>query len=121
SFDWRVADAALAQGFLPQTISSDIHRYNVNGPVFDLVTTASKFLHLGLPLDEVIERVTSVPAQAIRQAGLGTLGVGAWGDATLREMEHGEFAFRDSQGQARTGTQRLKVKATIKSGRVYRA
>jgi dihydroorotase len=119
SFDWRVADAAVAQGFLPQTISSDVHRYNVNGPVFDLVTTASKFLHLGLPLHEVIARVTSVPAQVIRQAELGTLGVGAWGDATLLELEHGEFAFRDSQGQTRTGTQRLTVKAVIKNGQVY--
>lgn len=120
SFDWRVAESALAQGFLPQTISSDVHRYNVNGPVFDLVTTASKFLYLGLTLDEVIAKVTVVPANVIRQNEIGTLRVGAWGDATLLEWQRGEFAFHDSQGQTRMGTQRLTVNAVVKSGQVYR-
>jgi dihydroorotase len=115
-----VAETALAQGFLPQTISSDVHRYNVNGPVFDLVTTASKFLHLGLPLEDVIGRVTAVPASVICHGEIGTLRIGAWGDATLLELQRGEFEFRDSQGATRTGTRRLKVRATIKGGNVYR-
>jgi dihydroorotase len=121
SFDWRVAECALAQNFLPQTISSDVHRHNVNGPVYDLVTTASKFLVLGLPLDDVIAKVTSVPASVMRQNEIGTLRVGAWGDATLLELRGGEFEFQDSQRQTRIGRQRLIVTSVVKSGQVYRA
>ncbi|MBI3734560.1 MAG: amidohydrolase/deacetylase family metallohydrolase [Chloroflexi bacterium] len=121
SFDWRVAEAALAQGFWPQTISSDLHRYNVDGPVYDLATTASKFLQLGLPLDEVIARVTAAPARVIRQPDLGTLRVGACGDATLLELQSGEFALRDARGQARTGSQRLMPVGVVRAGQVYKA
>lgn len=119
SFDWRVAEAALAQGFTPQTISSDLHALNVNGPVYDLATTASKFLHLGLPLDDVIAKVTAVPAAAILKEDIGTLKVGAWGDATLLELQHGAFAFVDAYKQERTGSQRLVPVAVIKAGKRY--
>ena len=119
SFNWGVAETALAQGFLPQTISSDLHHYNVEGPVFDLATTATKFLHLGLSLDEVIARVTSVPAQAIAKDQIGTLQVGAWGDATLLALETGAFDLADSHSQVRSGRQRLRPVTVIKGGVVY--
>lgn len=121
SFDWRIAETALDQGFLPQTISSDLHYYNVNGPVYDLATTASKFLHLGLTVDEVIAKVTSVPAQAISPNEIGTLKVGTWGDATLLELERGTFELHDARGQLRTGSQRLVPIMTVKGGQIYRA
>jgi dihydroorotase len=57
SFNWGVARQALEQGLLPGTISSDIHTWNIAGPVYDLATTASKFLHLGVPLLEVLRRI----------------------------------------------------------------
>jgi len=119
SFHWNVVDAALEQGFLPRTISSDLHAYNVEGPVYDLATTASKFLHLGLSLEDVIAKVTSVPAEAIVNDEIGTLKVGAWGDATLLTLEQGAFALEDSKGQVRTGDQRLVPVTVIKGGRVY--
>lgn len=119
SFNWDIVETALAQGFTPQTISSDLHALNVNGPVYDLATTASKFLHLGLPLDDVIAKVTSIPAAAILKEDLGTLKVGAWGDATLLDVEHGAFAFFDSHRQQRTGTQRLVPVTVIKNGTRY--
>jgi dihydroorotase len=78
SFNWQVAEAAMAQDFPPTTISSDLHIYNVHGPVFDLATTVAKFLHLGLSLDDALARVTAVPARVISLAErLGTLAVGA--------------------------------------------
>src|SRR5712691_8714234 len=78
SFTWRVARAALAQGLAPGTISSDIHVWNVAGPVYDLATTASKLLHLGMSLPEVLHRVTTTPAACIGLARqLGTLSPGA--------------------------------------------
>ncbi len=120
SFSWQVAEAALAQNFAPQTISSDLHFYNVNAPVYDLATTASKFLHLGLSLDEVITKITSVPASVIAHDDLGTLRVGAHGDATLCRLERGEFALQDSLGQTRTGAQQLTPTTVVKGGRVYR-
>jgi dihydroorotase len=119
SFMWRVAEAALRQGFAPQTISSDLHVYNVNGPVYDLATTASKFLQLGLSLDEVIAKVTSVPARAIRKDDIGTLKVGAWGDATLLELQRGRFEFRDARDELRIGAQRLTPVTVVKSGKRY--
>src|SRR5262245_2758272 len=62
SFTWRVARRALAEGLAPGTISSDIHAWNIAGPAFDLATTASKLLHLGLSLADVVRRVTATPA-----------------------------------------------------------
>ena len=73
-FSFAVARRALDQGLLPLTISSDLHAYNVAGSVYDLVTTASKFLHLGLSLGDVLSRITAGPARAIGLPGhIGTL------------------------------------------------
>lgn len=120
SFDWQVVETALAQGFLPQTISSDLHIYNVHGPVHDLVTTVSKFLHLGLSLDEAIAKVTAIPAQVMGMAdAIGTLRVGAWGDAVVLALEEGTFALTDSAGVTRTGRQMLSPQAVIRQGRLY--
>ena len=88
SFTWRVARAALEQGLLPGTISSDVHVWNVAGPVYDLATTGSKLLHLGLSLPEVVQRVTATPAACIGQAGqLGTLALGAAADHRRGRLE----------------------------------
>ncbi|MEW5979000.1 MAG: amidohydrolase/deacetylase family metallohydrolase [Acidobacteriota bacterium] len=121
SFSWTVAETALEQGVQPQTISSDLHIYNVNGPVFDLATTAAKFLQLGLSLDDVLAKVTSIPAQAIRMSDqIGTLTVGAWGDAVVFEIQEGTFELFDSQGDKRIGRQRLWPRQVIRAGRPYR-
>jgi dihydroorotase len=120
SFNWQVVEAALAQGFPPTTISSDLHFYNVHGPVFDLATTVAKFVHLGLSLDDGLAGVTAVPARVIGMADrLGTLAVGAWGDAVVMDLEEGSFDFVDSHGQVRVGHQRLVPRVVIKGGRIY--
>src|SRR5581483_11834711 len=81
SFSYEIARAALAQGVQPHTISSDLHRYNVHGPVFDLATTVSKFLHLGFDLPEALRKVTTTPAQFLKmEREIGTLSVGACAD-----------------------------------------
>jgi len=119
SFTWRVARAALAQGLAPGTISSDIHVWNVAGPVYDLATTASKLLHLGMSLPEVLHRVTTTPAACIGLARqLGTLSPGAAGDVSLFRLVQGEWAFRDSSGAEETGGARLEPVAVIRAGRV---
>ncbi len=120
SFEWEICQRALAQGFPPTTISSDLHRYNIGGPVYDLVTTISKFLHLGLPLEEVMAMVTAVPARVVGMAGeIGTLAPGAAGDAVVLALRSGTFAFQDSRRVTRTGEQRLEPEVVIRAGRVY--
>ena len=122
SFDWNVVETAMGEGVLPETISSDLHIYNVNGPVYDLANVLTKFLHLGLSLDEVLKRVTSVPAQTVlMEDRIGTLRPGAWGDAVVFELREGTYNLADSGGQVRTGTRSLEPVTVVKAGRVYRA
>ena len=121
SFSWDIAERAIAQGVEPQTISSDLHSYNVNGPVYDLANVVTKFLHLGMRFDDAIAKVTSVPAEVILMPDkIGTLAVGAWGDAIVSELREGEFQLADPRGQVRTGTQKFVPVTVVKGGRVYR-
>ena len=121
SFSWDVAESALAAGVVPQTISSDLHTGNINGPVYDLVNIISKFLHLGMDLDTTLAKVTAVPAQVIGMENeIGTLAVGAWGDAVVLDQRQGQFQLTDSGGQTRTGQQFLEPMAVVKGGRIYR-
>lgn len=121
SFNWDIAEQALRQGVQPQTISSDLHTYNVNGPVYDLATTVSKFLHLGFSLDDALRKVTATPAEAIQMSGeIGTLRVGAWGDAVVFALEEGRVELMDSHGQVRIGRQRLVPTMVVRAGNVYR-
>ncbi len=118
SFTWAVAEAALADGFRPDTISSDLHRFNVASPVHDLATTLSKFLLLGLPLDDVIAMATTAPAAALsRERDLATLAVGAEADIALLRLEEGRFDLTDSAGTTREAPQRLVPVAVIRAGR----
>lgn len=119
SFDWSVAETALAQDFTPTTISSDLHHYNVNGPVFDLVTTVAKFLHLGMDIDAAFARVTTVPAAVAGLAGkAGTLRVGAFADAVILNPVEGPISLVDSRRVTRTGNLSLIPEVVIKDGRV---
>lgn len=117
SFAFAVARRALAQGFRPGTISSDLHVYNVDGPVFDLATTMSKFLHLGLALDEVVEMTTAAPAQVLgKAAALGTLQPGAAADVTLVDLSEGRFELTDAMGETVVATRRLLPIEVIRNG-----
>lgn len=117
SFSFEVARRALAQGFAPDVISSDLHTYSLPGPAFDLPTTMSKFLHLGMSLHDVIERTTVVPARALGMEGrTGTLAEGAEGDATLLRLEEGEFPLMDTLGIREVGRHLLRVAAVVRGG-----
>jgi dihydroorotase len=117
SFDWEVCQTALSQGFAPDTISSDLHTGNIDGPVFDLATTVTKFLHLGLSLQDSLSRVTAEPARVLGMSEIGTLAVGSLGDAVILELEEGSFVLTDSRGEQRTGSRRLVPKRVVKGGR----
>jgi dihydroorotase len=122
SFMFDVAERALKQGLLPGTISSDLHQFNIHGPVFDLATTLSKFLHLGLTLEQVVARVTTHPAKTFGFAGgLGTLREGAEADVAVFSLREGDYTFVDAMGHRRIGHRKLFPAVTIKSGRLYGA
>lgn len=118
SFAFGRAEAALADGFRPDTISTDLHRFNVPTPVTDLTTTMSKFLYLGLPLVDVIRMTTAAPASAIGHGGArGTLGPGVTADVTVLRRETGSFLLEDSYGATVTASERLASVATFVAGR----
>jgi dihydroorotase len=118
SFNFRVARALMDQGVLPDFISSDIHYYNWHGPVFDLVTTMDKFLHLGMSLPEVIRRTTALPAKFLQREGeLGTLSAGAAADITVLDLQEGDFALVDAEGRIEIGKRRLEPTHVFRSGR----
>ena len=116
SFGFDTAEIALAQGIMPDVISSDIHQLAVQGPMFDMPTTLSKFLHLGMSLPDVIERATSRPAAAMRRPDLGTITPGSAADIAIFRLEEGEYTFYDTQMMARQGTQRLVNTLTMVDG-----
>lgn len=120
SFSFDVAAKALSRGVVPHTISSDLHKYNVFGPVFDLATTASKFLYLGLSLDEVFAKITSIPARLLRIDGqLGTIRSGSIGDLTVFSLRQGDFRLEDTVGKVVTGKKLLEPLVVVKGGRVW--
>ncbi|HTM52190.1 MAG TPA: amidohydrolase/deacetylase family metallohydrolase [Bryobacteraceae bacterium] len=125
SFSWRVMEAAMKEGVLPGTISSDVHQFNVAGPVFDLATTLSKFLHLGMALDQVIERATINPARTFRFPNKpGTLQPGAEADVAVFQVLEGDFDLTESFAgtgapETRVAHRKLLPVATVKAGRLY--
>lgn len=119
SFKWEVAEAAIAQGLEPTTISTDLHTLNIHGPVYDMPTTMSKFLMLGLSLDQVIEKSTTTPAKVLRRADqLGTLKVGTVADIAVLERHEGRFVFTDAYEQNRVGRELLTAATTVRRGKI---
>jgi dihydroorotase len=119
-FSFGVAEKALQQNFLPDTISTDLSEGNINGPVFDLPTTISKFLAIGMDLDKAIDRVTARPAGVFDYGvPVGTLRQGSEADVSVFELKEGKFEFIDSDQQKRVGRQKLVNTATICRGELF--
>ena len=118
SFTFRVARAALAQGLAPTTISSDIHKHNHAGPVFDLPRTMSKLLHLGVPLDQVVAASTSRAAAQLAHVapGLGTLAIGGGADVSVLELQHGGFPLEDGEHVVEPAESRLVARHVLRDG-----
>jgi dihydroorotase len=117
SFAFKTARAMLANGFLPDTISSDVHALCINGPAFDQVTTMSKFLCLGMPLADVIAASTVNAAFALRRPELGSLKPGSVGDATILSIRDGRFDYVDVVGEHLTGERRISSDGVVIAGR----
>jgi dihydroorotase len=119
SFAYHVARSALAQGFPPDTISSDLHAHNVDGPVFDQATTLSKLLHLGMSLEDVIRAATSTPAAAVRCEGhIGALATGRDADISVFELREGSWPLPDAAGATETVERLLVPRMVVRAGHV---
>jgi dihydroorotase len=118
SFRWRVAVPMMKAGFLPDTISTDLHARSANAGVKDILNVMSKFLALGMTLDQVVTANTWNAARAIKQDHIGHLSVGAVADVAVLRMEKGQFGFTDSNSARLKGTQRLVGELTLRDGKV---
>lgn len=117
SFLWPVATRAMAQGFPPDTISTDLHSSSIMVQQSDMPNCISKMMLLGMTLSDAIRRSTVSPAKAIsRFPEIGTLGAGSIADIAVLELQKGVFAFKDSWGAKRLGTQRVECALTIRDG-----
>jgi len=118
SFSWGVAVPAIREGFLPDTISTDLHVGSMNTGMKDLLNVMSKFLALGLSLDDVIARVTWNSARVIRHEELGHLSVGAPADVAVLGVQTGRFGFIDSFGGRLRADKKLVCEMTLRNGKV---
>lgn len=98
SFSWATARQALAEGLVPDAISTDLHRYSIEFPVVDLPTTMSRFLALGLALGEVVAGATSRPAAILGRPDLGSLRIGGVADITVLRQDRQAVELPDSEG-----------------------
>jgi dihydroorotase len=118
SFWFRIAAPAIQQGFLPDTISTDLHKDSVMLPNATMINVMSKLLNLGATVEQVVERATANPAKAIRRPDLGSLREGAAADIAVIKLERGQFAFLDSGLGRLTADKRLRCALTVRAGRI---
>lgn len=118
AFVWRMAEPACEKfGFWPDTISTDLHHFNLRGPVIDLPTTMSKFLYLGMPVKDIVKASTLAPATAMRvEDRLGSIQPGKQADITLMRLERGSFPLTDVEGVVRDSPKRLFAVSVCKRG-----
>src|SRR3954469_24114008 len=118
SFLWRIAVPAIKEGFVPDSISTDLHIGSMNAGMKDMLNVMDKFLAMGLSMDDVIARATWNPAREIKQDGLGHLTVGAIADVTVLRRERGTFGLVDMNGARMDANERLICELTVKDGKV---
>jgi dihydroorotase len=118
SFAWRIAVPALQENFGPDSISTDLHVGSMNAGMKDMPNVMSKFLVMGIALDDVIRMSTWNPAKELKQDARGHLSVGADADVSVLRLEQGSFGYVDSFGGRLKGTQRLTCEMTMRDGKV---
>ena len=118
AFSWRQAVPSMQQGFKPNVISTDLHSESMNGGMKDLSNVMSKFLNLGMSLQDVILRTTWNPANVIKRPELGNLSVGSEADIAVFNVRKGDFGFVDIRRTKIKGTQKLETELTIRAGKI---
>ena len=117
SFSFKTTRAMLANGFYPDTISSDVHTLCIEGPAFDLVTTMSKFLCMGMELHDVIAASTMNAGMMLQRPEYGSLKSGSLGDATILTIKEGKFDYFDVEGEKLVGNRRIVSEGVVLKGK----
>jgi dihydroorotase len=118
SFVFRYAVPAIRQGWVPDSISTDLHVNSMNAGMKDMLNVMSKFLNMGMTVDDIIAKSTWAPARQIRREELGHLTVGAAADVAVLRLETGSLGFVDVYGARLRGNKRLTAELTLRDGRV---
>ncbi len=118
SFKWSLAIPFIKQGFKPDSLSTDLHVTSMNSSTKDMLNVASKFMAIGLSLQEVVADMTSHPAHEIKHDELGNLSVGSVADVAVLSLQKGRFGFVDMVNTRKDGTQKLVAELTIKDGKI---
>ena len=118
SFWWRLAAPALKQGFIPDSISTDLHIGSMNAGMKNMLNVMSKILSHGVSLQDVVNKSTWQPAQQIKRTELGHLSVGAVADVALIRMDEGTFGFLDVRKARAMGNRLLTAELTLKDGQI---
>jgi dihydroorotase len=118
SFWFRNAVPAVQQGFIPDSISTDLHESSMTGSALSMANVMSKFLSMGVPLEDVIRRSTLNPAREIHRQDLGTLSVGAPADVAVFQLLQGRFGYTDNGNARLDGIAKLIPMVTIRAGRI---
>ncbi len=118
AFHWKQAIPSVQQGFIADVISSDLHIGSMNGGMKDMANLLSKFLNMGLSLNDVIIRATWNPAKVIKRTELGNLSEGSPADVAVFTLRKGNFGFLDVKGTKMKGTQKLETELTIRDGQI---
>jgi dihydroorotase len=118
SFRYAAAMPMIKAGFLPDSISTDLHTSSMNSAMKDMLNVMGKFMAMGVPLVEVIRESTANPAREIKLESLGHLSVGATADVSVLRVEQGRFGFVDFLGGRLEGKERLQCELTVRDGKV---
>ena len=117
SFSWRVAEIALAEGFFPDFISTDLHARSVDGPAYGMPSVMSKFLHLGMAIEEVVRLSTNRPAETLGLSDeIGTLRPGKCADIAVLKITDGEFHMADCEDAEEIVHRKIEATHTIRAG-----
>ena len=117
-FWFNQAVPALEQGFWPNTFGTDLHRFSMNAGMKDMLNVMSKYLNMGMPLEDVLLRGSWNAAKAIRRQDLGHLSEGAVADIAILSLKKGKFGFVDARNNRITGDQKLEAEVTIRAGKI---
>jgi dihydroorotase len=119
SFSFDVARAMLAGGFPPDIISPDVHALCIDGPAWDNLETMSKFLNLGMEVNDIVRSVTKTPADLLKRPDLADLSAGSTGDATVVRIDEGRFPFVDVEGKQLIGERKFRLDSVVLDGRLW--
>jgi len=118
SFSFLQAIPAVKQGFIPDSISTDLHIDSMNAGMKNMLNVMSKFLNMGMSLDDVIACSSWHPAREIHHEELGSLSVGSGADVAVLRLVHGNFGFVDSANLRMKGDRKLVAEMTLRDGKV---